>query len=206
MARTSLSDVTNGVDWKPMQAADGAAKMKGSDTDYIEGHLVKIKDGVGKHNSRVYELRIVEPDVQKYGKYKGFGSEGALVNLWGSTVIDNKMSNIRLGQWVRIEYKGKKLKKSSEGKHPSMLGMNDYVNLFEFIVDSDIPDMAVEGEPAYSPAKNNAAPAKAVAKTAEPAVVPDSLDDDLVAAPIVDDHEESFDGETFTGDDDDLDM
>lgn len=144
MARKSLNDAKNGTDWKPEVAADGAPKMTATANDYIEGFLMKKKENVGMHSSNVYEIQISEGD-----NYSGFGADGDNVNVWGSTVINQLMDQVRVGQWVRIEYKGKKLKKASEKKHPQTLGMNDYIKMFDVIVDDDIADIAVSGAPAY---------------------------------------------------------
>jgi len=151
MARTSLNDAKNGTDWKPEVAADGAPKMTANANDYIEGYLMKKKDNIGMHGSTVYEIQIAET-----GEYNGFGSEGNMINVWGSAVINELMSQVRVGQWVRIEYKGKKLKKASEKKHPQTLGMNDYIKMFDVIVDDEIADIAVSGAPAYKPASVSA--------------------------------------------------
>jgi hypothetical protein len=144
MARKSLNDAKNGTDWKPEVAADGAPKMVALPNDYIEGYLMKKKDNVGIHGSTVYEIQINE-DVN----YSGFGSDGDMINVWGSTVINQLMDQVHTGQWVRIEYRGKKLKKASEKKHPQTLGMNDYIKMFDVVVDDDIADIAVAGAPAY---------------------------------------------------------
>jgi hypothetical protein len=165
MARKSLNDAKNGTDWKPEVAADGAPKMTANANDYIEGYLMKKKENVGMHNSNVYEIQISESE-----NYSGFGSDGDVVNVWGSTVINQLMDHVRIGQWIRVEYKGKKLKKASEKKHPQTLGMNDYVKMFDVIVDDEIADIAVSGAPAYKPAA-------VTAPTANYASAPSSLED-----------------------------
>jgi hypothetical protein len=144
MARKSLNDAKNGTDWKPEVATDGAPKMTASANDYIEGYLMKKKENVGMHSSNVYEIQIAED-----ANYSGFGADGDIINVWGSTVINQLMDQVRPGQWVRLEYKGKKLKKASEKKHPQTLGMNDYIKMFDVVVDDEIADIAVAGAPAY---------------------------------------------------------
>ena len=69
--------------------------------DSIEGVLMSVKEDVGVNHSNVYVLRT---------------PEGELVGVWGSTVLDARMSVVRPGQTVAIEYLGKKAKKDGKGK------------------------------------------------------------------------------------------
>lgn len=67
--------------WKP--------EMKG---DAVNGVLVSIKNGVGKHKATLYSL-------QK--------EKGNIVHVWSSRVLDEKMVAIQTGDDIRIIYEGK---------------------------------------------------------------------------------------------------
>jgi hypothetical protein len=57
----------------------------------ITGLLVEKKTGVGPNESHLYVLEVA----------------GENVSIWGSTVLDNKMSTAKVGEEVMIEYVGK---------------------------------------------------------------------------------------------------
>ena len=59
--------------------------------DFIEGVLLKIQSSKGPSKSSLYTLMT---------------SEGKPINVWGSTVLDQKMSGIREGDKIKIVYKG----------------------------------------------------------------------------------------------------
>jgi len=60
----------------------------------IEGILTNKKTNLGANNSTLYEIEI---------------DGGDIVGVWGSTVLDNKMSKVVIGKQVKIEYLGQEL-------------------------------------------------------------------------------------------------
>ncbi len=72
--------------------------------DQIEGVLVKTEDNVGVNKSTIYTLET-EP--------------GTFIGIWGSTVLDQRMSLVNEGEKVRITYKGLSEKKA--GKNPAKI-------------------------------------------------------------------------------------
>lgn len=70
------------------------------DGDFIEGVLVNSKNGVGENSSMLYVIETSE----------GFK------NVWGSTILDSRMSVVKLGSKLKITYKG--LGEKSKGKNP----------------------------------------------------------------------------------------
>lgn len=62
------------------------------DGDLIEGVLVKVQDNVGVNSSTLYSLETPSEGVK---------------SVWGSAVLDARMSLVQLGDKVRITYKGK---------------------------------------------------------------------------------------------------
>ena len=75
------------------------------DGDAIEGILVKVEKDVGPNESALYSLEI-SPEVFK--------------SVWGSVILDQRMSLVKVGQKVRITYKGLGEKKVG-GKNPAKL-------------------------------------------------------------------------------------
>lgn len=61
----------------------------------IEGEYVGKRTGIGVNNSTVYEV-IVTDD-------KG---EQALEQFWGTTVLDRKMTEVKVGEFILVEYLG----------------------------------------------------------------------------------------------------
>jgi len=60
------------------------------DGDFVEGKLVSKNENVGPNESRTYYLE----------------KDGEQVMLWGSTVLDNRMDFVEIGDYVRITFKG----------------------------------------------------------------------------------------------------
>lgn len=71
-----------------------------NDGDFIEGVVVSIKKDVGENDSMLYNLET---------------SEG-VKNVWGSAILDSRMAFVKIGDKIKITYKGLGEKKA--GKNP----------------------------------------------------------------------------------------
>jgi len=58
--------------------------------DNVMCHLIKIQEGIGANKSKMYTLE----------------SDGKPVSVWGSTILDQRMIGIKLGDLIKIVYKG----------------------------------------------------------------------------------------------------
>jgi len=58
---------------------------------FITGILLSIEDNVGKHKTKVYNLK--QPD-------------NSIISIWGSTVLDSKIKLVELGDDIKIIYLG----------------------------------------------------------------------------------------------------
>jgi len=74
--------------------------MYEKDGDFIEGILVKTSSEVGTNKSMLYSIET---------------SEG-VKNVWGSTILDERMSFVKVGSKIRITYKG--LGEAKAGHNP----------------------------------------------------------------------------------------
>lgn len=63
----------------------------------LEGSYIGVKSDIGPNNANKYTLEL---------------DDGTQVEIWGSTVLDDKMQNVDRGSYVRIEYLGKR-----KGRH-----------------------------------------------------------------------------------------
>jgi len=70
----------------------------------IEGFFVRSQKDVGVNKSFLYSLET---------------SQG-IKNVWGSVILDEKMALVKLGDKIRITYKGLS-KETSKGKKPAKL-------------------------------------------------------------------------------------
>ena len=84
------------------------------DGDAIEGVLVKVEKNVGVNESTLYSLET-SPEI--------------FINVWGSVILDQRMSLVKVGQKVRITYKG--LSEKQPGKNPA--------KIFKVEVDTEEP-------------------------------------------------------------------
>jgi len=81
------------------------------DGDFIEGILVKVQDKVGVNESLLYSIQT---------------SQG-VKNVWGATILTEKMALVPIGSKIRITYKG--LAEAKKGKNPA--------KIFKVEVDKD---------------------------------------------------------------------
>jgi len=75
-----------------------------NDGDAIEGVLVKREDNVGANESTIYSLET---------------SPGVFKSVWGSVILDQRMALVKIGQKIRITYKG--LAEKQPGKNAAKL-------------------------------------------------------------------------------------
>jgi len=158
MARKSYRGNSNGTDWKPNADANGVPRRVADPSkDFVEGHLMEIKEGVGKNGSTVYQIKI-SPDTAF--KYTGFGIDGDIVNIWGCTVLNNQMDDFMkdahggIGAWCRIEYSGRAVKKSAINKPDAALDKSDLISIYTVISDDEIKPINVNTE-SYTPVASN---------------------------------------------------
>lgn len=64
----------------------------------LEGALVDVKTEVGPNKSKLYVVKLL--------------SNSENVSVWGSKVIDDRLATIEIGDFVKIEYTGKKKSKN----------------------------------------------------------------------------------------------
>lgn len=65
--------------WKPQ-----------NEDDLVEGILIKREENVGANKSMLYTIE----------------KDGEPINIWGSTILDQRMVGIKVGDLIRITYKG----------------------------------------------------------------------------------------------------
>jgi len=60
------------------------------DGDMIEGKLLKIQSDVGPSDSMLYTLEV----------------DGKPINFWGTTILDQRMVGINVGDLIQVIFKG----------------------------------------------------------------------------------------------------
>lgn len=92
--------------------------------EFIEGLLTKVEENVGANNSRVYHIETLEDHIN--------------TKLWGTTILDNRMDEVKVGQQVKITYKGRG--KKVGGKQAPHIWKVEYKDV-EAMSDGDIDDV-----------------------------------------------------------------
>jgi hypothetical protein len=82
--------------------------------DSVEGILIRVQDNVGANKSKIYNI-----ETKKNG----------IFSIWGSTLLDSKMLLVKLGDLVKITYKGLE-SVEKEGKNKA--------KLFSVMVDKSV--------------------------------------------------------------------
>jgi len=68
------------------------------DGDFIEGVLVRMQEKIGPNQSMLYSIENLE----------------GVKSVWGSTLLDQRMALVKVGEKIKITYKG--LAKPTAGK------------------------------------------------------------------------------------------
>lgn len=58
----------------------------------FEGIFVSKRENVGANNATIYEFEI---------------DDGSMVGMWGNTILDTRLKNVKESEGVKIEYLGK---------------------------------------------------------------------------------------------------
>ncbi len=74
-----------------------------NDGDFIEGILVQKKEHVGVNDSMLYSIEAPE----------------GVKNVWGAAILDSRMALVKVGEKVKITYKGKA--EAKQGKNPAKI-------------------------------------------------------------------------------------
>ncbi len=85
------------------------------DGDFIEGVLINTEKDIGENKSNMY---TIESQIE---------NKSVMKNVWGSTILDYRMTLISIGSKIKITYKGLGEKKG--GKNPP--------KIFKVEVDKD---------------------------------------------------------------------
>jgi len=62
-----------------------------NDGDFIEGVLVRVQENIGPNNSMLYSIETPE----------------GVKSVWGATLLDSRMALVKMGNKLKITYKGK---------------------------------------------------------------------------------------------------
>jgi hypothetical protein len=97
--------------WNPGKGIPRHETAESRKNAYLIGHFIGKKEGIGKYNSTIYNIKL-----EKVGNEKdldGPASEGDTVEVWGSGALDYKMREISVGEKIMIKWEGKKQKEDS---------------------------------------------------------------------------------------------
>lgn len=89
--------------YKEINPSDWTYKEDG---DFIEGILVQVQKDIGVNKSMLYSIETA-PSVVK--------------NVWGAVILDSRMSLVKVGDKVKITYKGLSKEVSKGGKNPAKI-------------------------------------------------------------------------------------
>lgn len=95
------------------------------------GKFVSMEENVGPNDSKIYNFELEELDENNNPK---------MAAVWGSTVLDTRMKNVKIGEIVKIDYLGKE---KSESRKGSSYNNFDVFHAFEEDID---PTKEFDGE------------------------------------------------------------
>lgn len=131
--------------WNPKKDEHGNDVYTASENDFIDGYYSGVKHDVGPHSSNVYTLTSKDT--------------GEDTEIWGDTVLNESLKNIRMGTYIRVQYLGRKLKKNFDKPGVKITDKNSYSNWEVFVNTQEKPmDIAMnDGFADSSPKQQSAA-------------------------------------------------
>jgi hypothetical protein len=89
------------TDWKKVELGNSWDYKAAKKGDEVIGVFLNKEENVGENNSNVYNLE---------------SATGELISVWGSTVLDIRLKNVKLGEEVKIVYLGQLESEKRKGK------------------------------------------------------------------------------------------
>ena len=87
--------------WKKVELGETWNLKEAKEGDEMIGVFTGKDENVGENNSTVYRIETINGDIR---------------SVWGSTVLDVRMKNVKEGKEVKIVYKGSKPSPTRKGK------------------------------------------------------------------------------------------
>lgn len=84
-----------------------------NDGDFVEGVVIGKQEGIGTNKSRLYNLEVTPEEASR------INSASNQVNVWGCKVLDDKMALVKIGNKIKITFKG--LSEAKKGMNPAKL-------------------------------------------------------------------------------------
>ncbi|GAH72073.1 unnamed protein product [marine sediment metagenome] len=72
--------------------------------DFVEGILIRVQSDIGINKAMLYTIETLE----------------GVKDVWGATILDDRMALINVGDKIKITYKGK-AKEAKKGKNPAKI-------------------------------------------------------------------------------------
>jgi hypothetical protein len=88
-------------DWKKVELANSWDYKSAKNGDEISGIYKFKEENIGENNSNVYTFET---------------PTGDLISIWGSTVLDIRFKNLKVGEEVRVVYLGQLESEKRKGK------------------------------------------------------------------------------------------
>lgn len=106
----------SGATWNPCTTGskkDGTLKdLELTDKSYIIGYFTGSKHDAGKSGEKtIHKIKLGE--VGDPAHVNGDFSDGDELTIWGTMVLDDLMSKVNPGAWIKISWTGKKTSKRS---------------------------------------------------------------------------------------------
>ena len=88
--------------YKEINPSDWTYKEDG---DFIEGFLIRVQKDIGANKSMLYSIETQE----------------GVKNVWGAVILDSRMALAKIGDKVKITYKGLSQEPTQGGKNPAKI-------------------------------------------------------------------------------------
>lgn len=150
--------------WNPTKDEEGDPRTEATDSDFITGYYVDRKDGVGEHDSTIIVLEK---------------KDGEKVSVWATKMLKDEIEKVRLGQFIKIQWLGKKLTKAGSLKPEKKRTSTDSYHAWDVLVSKNTPPKGMEAE-------------AHLAKTSTPAATGQATQNQIVAPKVDDDSDLPF--------------
>jgi len=139
----------SGATWEPKQTGSKKGEdlkaLTANDKSIIDGYYIgSVYDAGPKQDSTVHKIKMEAVGDEKH--INGEVGVNGEINIWGTAVLNDQISKIAIGQYIRIKWLGKK-----QPKNPAS---NQYHN-WEVFLDSTVPPMEIGGASIPHSSDNN---------------------------------------------------
>lgn len=94
-----VGGTSDNATWSPQATSKNGFQY--DPNNYLEGYYTDMREGVGQNKQSVHTIQTINQD----------GSLGDTYDIWGDSVLNDRLGQVNLGSYIFVKYCGRQLKK-----------------------------------------------------------------------------------------------